>query len=655
MCGFVGFVEARGEMPRERLASLAARMAGTLHHRGPDDHGTWADESAGIALGHRRLSILDLSPEGHQPMVSAGGRYVVAFNGEIYNFPLLRTELEGRGTRFRGHSDTEVLLAAVEAWGVRAALERFVGMFAFALWDREARTLSLCRDRMGEKPLYYGWAGNAFLFGSELKALRAHPGWRGEVDRGALALFARHNHVPAPYSIYRGVRKLVPGTFLTLRLPAEPATLPEPEAYWSLADAVRAGRADPFRGSGAEAADALEGLLRDAVAGQMLADVPLGAFLSGGVDSSAVVALMQAQSAARVRTFTIGFHEPGYDEAEHARAVAAHLGTDHTELYVAPEQAMELIPSLPEVYDEPFADSSQLPTLLVSRLARRNVTVSLSGDAGDELFGGYNRYFVGRNVWRGIGWAPAGLRRAISSGVHAFPPAAWDRAGRALPARLRQPQLGDRVRKLAEVLAAPDPQAIYTRLISHWPHPEALVPGAAHLPTAVTDGSGWPPLRDFTEWMMYVDSVSYLPDDILVKVDRAAMAASLETRVPFLDHRVVEFAWRLPLRYKVRGGVGKWVLRQVLYRHVPRALIERPKQGFGVPLDAWLRGPLRDWAESLLDERRLREDGFFDPRPIRARWREHLEGRRNWQAALWCVLVFQSWMDHDRSAVAHAA
>jgi asparagine synthase (glutamine-hydrolysing) len=654
MCGFAGCLDRSRSSSRDRLNSLAGAMAGTLDHRGPDDSGVWVDAESGVALGHCRLSILDLSPEGHQPMQSASGRFVVVYNGELYNFPDLRGELEPRGHRFRGHSDTEVLLAAFDEWGIEASLQKFIGMFGLAVWDRRERALTLCRDRLGEKPLYYGWAGSTFLFGSELKAIAAHPDFDATISHDSLALFIRHNNVPAPRSIYQQVRKVPPGSCITLHADDGVGAWPEPVPYWSLANAVAAGRAAPFMASDREAIDALDSLLRDAVRRQMLADVPLGAFLSGGIDSSVIVALMQATGTGHARTFSIGFAESGYDEAVHAAAVARHLGTEHTELYVSADEARALIPELPRIYDEPFADSSQLPTILLARLAREHVTVALTGDAGDELFGGYNRYFHGRRVWSAIGWAPARARRGLAALVTALPPAAWDRVGMILPAQLRQPQLGDRIRKLAEVIGSPTAAAVYMRLISHWPDPTVMVPGAGDLPRSVLNGTA-PHFDDFTEWMMYADTMGYLPDDILVKVDRAAMSTSLETRVPFLDHRVVEFAWTLPLRMKVRAGTGKWLVRQVLDRYVPRQLIDRPKQGFGVPLDAWLRGPLRDWAEELLDERRLREDGLFHPAPIRERWGEHLSGRRNWQAALWCVLVFQSWLDHSRSAVSRAA
>lgn len=653
MCGLTGFWQPGGCV-REEAAATVHRMADTLVHRGPDDGGVWVDAAAGVALGHRRLAILDLSPAGHQPMVSGSGRFVIAFNGEIYNHLELRALLENGGagqtavSQWRGHADTETLLAAIEAWGVEPTLKRCVGMFAFALWDRQMRTLTLARDRLGEKPLYYGWQRGVLLFGSELKALRAHPAFAGEIDRGALALFFRHNVVPAPYSIYRGIRKLPPGTYLNLtEAQARGGEWPEPVAYWSLAEVVANGQRTPLAGSDVDAAAELERLLRQAVAGQMVADVPLGAFLSGGIDSSTVVALMQAQSDRSVRTFSIGFHEAGYNEAQHAAAVARHLGTDHTELYVTPEQAMAVIPKLSALYDEPFADSSQIPTFLVAQLARQHVTVALSGDGGDELFGGYTRYFLAYSIWQRLAWVPRGVRGALARGLAAASPAAWDRVFAALylwvPDRLRFANPGDKLHKLAHILQVGSPEAVYRALVSHWTERERLVLGAQEPPTVLTQPEAWPAVDDFRHRMMALDAVSYLPDDILVKVDRAAMGVSLETRVPLLDHRVVEFAWRLPLSMKIRQGQGKWLLRQVLYKYVPKELIERPKMGFGVPIDHWLRGPLREWAEDLLDERRLREEGFIDPAPVRQKWREHLSGQRNWQYHLWDVLMWEAW------------
>jgi len=584
-------------------------------------------------------------------MASASGRYVIAFNGEIYNHLELRYDLEASGAApaWRGHSDTETLLAALGAWGVEAAVKRCVGMFAFALWDREARTLTLARDRMGEKPLYYGWQGRTFLFGSELKALKAHPAFRGEVDRDVLALYLRHNYVPAPYSIYRDVFKLPPGAYATLAATDPPGVPPRLTFYWRVLDAaVRPVRDDM---DDATALSELDAGLRRAIGGQMVADVPLGAFLSGGIDSSAVVALMQAQSSRPVRTFTIGFHEKGYNEAEHAHAVAAHLGCEHTELYVTPEQAMAVIPRLPELYDEPFADSSQIPTFLVAQLARQHVTVSLSGDGGDELFGGYNRYFWAARIWRGLGSAPYALRAGVANAMTGLSPVAWNRlfdvAGFMLPARFRYANPGDKLHKLAEMLAARSPEEVYLYLVSQWKQPADLVPGAAELPTVLTDRQRWAPLESFESRMMYLDQMSYMPDDILVKVDRAAMGVSLETRVPMLDHRLVEFAWQLPMRMKIRDGQGKWLLRQLLYRYVPKELIERPKMGFGVPIDAWLRGPLRDWAEALLSGERLAQEGYFNPAPIREKWQEHLSGRRNWAYYIWTILMFQTWLERQ--------
>lgn len=628
------------------LPSSVRAMVASIRYRGPDDFGVWCDERVGIGLGHARLSILDLSPEGHQPMVSASGRYVISYNGEVYNFAELRFELGVVGQKFRGHSDTEVMLAAFEEWGIEKAVQRFVGMFAFALWDKQTRTLTLGRDRLGEKPLYYGWQGEAFLFGSELKALRAHPAFRAEVDRNALALLLRHNYIPAPYSIYQGISKLSPGCLLTVSLPQRnPRIVP----YWSGKQAIEAGLANPFEGSESAAVSALESLLKDAVGQQMVADVPLGAFLSGGVDSSTVVALMQAQSSRPVKTFTIGFHEEGYDEAPHAKSVARHLGTEHTELYVMPKEAMNVIPRLPALYDEPFADSSQIPAFLVSELARRHVTVSLSGDGGDELFGGYNRYFWATNIWRRVGWAPQPLRAALAGALTALPPSAWNGVfrglSRFLPVGWRYTNPGDKLHKLAEVLAVRTPEEIYLDLVSHWKQPTEVARDTHEPPTVLTDSAQWVDLPDFEHRMMYLDQMTYLPGDILTKVDRAAMGVSLETRVPLLDHRVVEFAWSLPLSMKIRQGQGKWLLRQVLYNHVPKQLMERPKMGFGVPIDVWLRGPLKGWAEELLDEARLQREGYFDPCPIRGKWVEHLTGRRNWSYYLWDVLMFQAWLE----------
>lgn len=646
MCGIAGTLAA-GRGGEDHLW----RMIACINHRGPDDCGIWFDPDCGAGLAHARLSIIDLSPAGHQPMTSVSGRYVLVFNGEIYNHLLLRAELtkSGRLLAYRGHSDTETILAGFEAWGIEGTVQRALGMFAFAVWDRDTRTLTLGRDRLGEKPLYYCWAGDAFLFGSELSALRSHPAFISEIDRDTVALLMRHSYIPAPWSIYRGVRKLAPGTLLTVRRGERDGM---PVAYWQARQAVEAGNANSFQGTPNAAVDELERLLSDAVCGQMMTDVPLGAFLSGGVDSSTIVALMQKHSATPVKTFTIGFREAQYDEASHARAVAAHLGTDHTELYVTPEEALNVIPRLPTLYSEPFADSSQIPTFLLSELTRRHVTVSLSGDGGDELFAGYNRYVLGQRLWGTLSRLPRMLRRAVARGIMSIPAASWNRVAgplqQLLPASLAQTNIGDKLFKGAGVLNAGSAADLYLKLVSQWDNPTTLVLGAVEPQTVVTDSSQHPDISDFVSSMMALDLMTYLPDDILVKVDRAAMGVSLETRVPFLDHRLVEFAWSLPLSYKLRDGVGKWPLRQVLYRHVPRSLIERPKMGFGVPIGPWLRGPLRNWAEDLLAEPRLRQDGFFDPSLVRQKWEEHLSGKRDWQYHLWNVLAFQAWYAETR-------
>jgi asparagine synthase (glutamine-hydrolysing) len=650
MCGLTGLIDP-GMPPEADLRLAIGRMNDTLVHRGPDDQGFWLDPQAGVALGHRRLSILDLSPLGHQPMVSPCGRFILAFNGEIYNHQSLRQAL-GEGVPWRGHSDTEVLLAWLAQRGIEAALTELNGMFAFALWDRRERRLTLARDRLGEKPLYYGWNRGRFLFGSELKALAAHPFWQGELDRDALAAYLRLCYVPAPYSIYRDIHKLEPGTFATLDWGQRELAI---RPYWSARTAVERGLGAPFQGSEAEGLDALETLLRDAVDLRMHADVPLGAFLSGGIDSTTVVALMQAQSSRPVRTFSIGFHEAGFNEAEHAARVAAHLGTDHTELYVTAQHCLDTVASLPRLWDEPFADASQIPTLLVSAMARRDVTVCLSGDGGDELFGGYSRYLWTRDTWRRLGWIPLALRRALARAVTGIEPDTWDRLlrpmTRFLPGPLAIANPGDRLHKAIDILTGDSPEALYLRMVSHWKDPAAVVIGAREPATVLTDPGRRAHTGSITESMMFMDSVLYLPDDILVKVDRASMAVGLEARVPLLDHRVYEFAWSLPLAWKVRGSVGKLPLRRIVARHVPDALLDRPKMGFGVPLQDWLRGPLRDWAEGLLAAERLERDGILHPGPIRALWLEHVAGRRNWSYYLWDILMFQAWLDNTRPSL----
>jgi asparagine synthase (glutamine-hydrolysing) len=647
MCGIAGFVGGDWSDRGEVEATLG-RMERCLDHRGPDRSARWIDPEAQVGFAHNRLAIIDVSAAGDQPMRSHSGRFVIVYNGEIYNHQAIRDELAaaGHACDWAGHSDTETLLAAAEAWGVRGALDRATGMFAFALWDRSERSLTLARDRLGEKPLYYGrTADGAFLFGSELKALAQHPAFVGDVDRDALTLLLRYGYIPAPFSIHRGVEKLPPGALLTLPQGGEPVI----DLYWSGASVAAAGIANPLGTDAGELVDELERLLESSVRGQMIADVPLGAFLSGGIDSSTIVAVMQKLSARPVKTFTIGFREAGYNEAEHAKAVARHLGTDHTELYVTPEDARAVIPQLPRMYDEPFADSSQIPTHLVSVLARTEVKVALSGDGGDELFGGYNRYLLTRRLWDRIAGIPKPLRAAAASAMLAVPASTWTSfghaAGRMLPKIARFDRLGDKVHKGALLLGSASADDLYSGMLSLWREPEDVVLDAAEPPSGGAADRSTLAGFGLVERMMALDMLGYLPDDILVKVDRAAMAVSLETRVPFLDHRLVEFAWRVPIDMKLRGSETKWILRQLLGRYVPRELIERPKMGFAVPIGAWLRGPLRGWAEALLDERRLRNEGYFRPEPIRRAWQAHLKGSVNEQDRLWPVLMFQSWLE----------
>jgi asparagine synthase (glutamine-hydrolysing) len=645
MCGITGFWSKK--ILDEHPVEVLNRMGSTLSHRGPDDSGVFYESGAGLGLSFRRLSIIDLSAEGHQPMTSSSGRYIIIFNGEIYNFEEIRAAL---GTQtWRGHSDTEVMLEAIERWGLEAAVKRFVGMFAFALWDRHEGRLHLVRDRIGIKPLYYGYADGSFVFASELKAIRAFPGFQGVIDRDTLASYMRCGYVPAPYSIYQDVYQLAPGHILTLNSVEGPPAL---AAFWSAAEVAEKGLKSQIEGSDEEIVEQLHRILLEAVRLRMISDVPLGAFLSGGIDSSLVVALMQAQSARPVKTFTIGFHEGVYNEAAHARKVAERLGTDHTELFVTPQDALAIVPLLPSMYDEPFADSSQIPTHLVSKLARRHVTVALSGDGGDELFCGYLRYTFANTLWNVLKRIPTPAAKAVASLIHSISPAAISRSLEwlPLPGKLKNSP-GHKFHRLADHLVARDPAEIFLRTVSLWPEPAAIVPGAREHDVLLQAAERFRVMTSTApELGMLTDLTNYLPDDILVKVDRASMAVGLEARVPILDHRVVEFAWRLPLKFKLRSGKTKWALRQILYRYIPAKLVERPKMGFMIPVDLWLRGPLREWAEDLLSPESLGRHGFLAVQPVREKWEEHVSGSRNWQYLLWPVLMFQAWIASSRQA-----
>lgn len=649
MCGFAGFI-GYGRLSAIQTKIAIERMGSTLTHRGPNDSGIWCEHSTEVALAHRRLSIIDPSSAGHQPMISASGRFVIVFNGEIYNHPELRKKLicsNQESLSWKGNSDTETLLTAIELWGIKETLQCLSGMFAFSVWDRNQKILYLARDRIGEKPLYYGWQKGIFLFGSELKSIETHPAFEEKVDPNALTLFLRHGYVPTPYSIYQGIAKLPPGHWLELQeSQIRKQDDVKPKIYWSLTTIANQQLTSCSRYENPnQAINKLDTLLRSAVRQQMVADVPLGAFLSGGVDSSTIVALMQSQSLHPVKTFSIGFHETGYNEAIHAKAIAEYLRTDHIELYVNPKEALTVIPELPFLYDEPFADSSQIPTYLVAKLAKQHVSVSLSGDAGDELFCGYNRYQISHFLWGKLRFIPTSLRCWIAAILLSVSPEKWNKIARYLPGFSRYASFGDKLHKGSAVLDCPTLEELYLRLVSSCPNPSEAVLNDHEPPTILN--SHQPHLTRFCgiQRMMLLDSLTYLPDDILVKIDRAAMGVSLETRVPFLDRHVVEFAWQIPQALKLRDNQTKWILRQVLYKYIPKKLIERPKMGFGIPIDKWLRGSLRDWAENLLDDSQIQQQGFFNPTFIREKWIEHLSGKRNWQSILWNVLMFQSWMN----------
>ncbi len=650
MCGIAGFIQK--EIVSSRSEQVLNAMADQITHRGPDSNGIWFDEKTGIGLAHRRLAILDLSPRGHQPMQSASGRYVIVFNGEIYNYQNLMDELVKLGHHFKGHSDTEVILQGIEQWGLKEAVTKCTGMFAIAIWDKQERRLYLVRDRLGEKPLYFGNVGKAFVFGSELKALKPHPDWKGTIDHSALTLYMKHGYVPAPHSIYRGIRKLTPGSIVSVDYSSTRPVINE-SSYWPMMDVVHHSQSHPLHVTDEHMISSLEKILLESVKQQMVADVPLGAFLSGGIDSSTIVALMQSMSSQPVRTFSIGFDYEGYDEAGYARQIAQYLGTDHTELYMTAEDALNVIPRLPAIYDEPFADSSQIPTYLVSQLTRQHVTVSLSGDGGDELFCGYTRYFMVNNIWRKLSLLPLAIRRIVANTIIKTPVSRLDALFKWLNPLFNKysqaGRVGDKLKKSAYLLNAADADEFYSLFTTNRVDMDGLLKPEYYQQDSdelLVSQHGLSSDCIISN-MMYRDTMQYLPDDILVKVDRASMANSLESRIPMLDHRVLEFAWRLPLSAKYRNGQGKWILRQVLKKYVPEKYFERPKMGFGVPMDDWLSGPLREWGEDLLDEKELSQQGIFDAGAVRKKWCEHSEGLRNWRSQLWSVLVFQSWLKNQ--------
>ncbi|WP_371363036.1 Asparagine synthetase [glutamine-hydrolyzing] 1 [Sporomusa rhizae] len=646
MCGIAGFIDCGHRIDNNDLSSIIQSMNDKLLHRGPDTSGYWIDREIGLALGHRRLSIIDLSPEGNQPMKSSSGRYIIVFNGEIYNYQDLRKELEVLGHQFNGNSDTEIMLSSIEQWGIEKAIKSFTGMFAFALWDRAERILYLGRDRLGEKPLYYCIMGQTVMFASELKSLKCHPHFKPEIDKDVLALYFRHNYIPSPYSIYTGVYKLNPGSILSFK-PESQAYFNSPQVYWSTKSIIDSDMNKWKNFTENELIDELENLLTKAVQGQMVADVPVGAFLSGGIDSTTIVAIMQAVSSRPVKTFSIGFHEDSYNEANHAKEIANYLSTDHTELYITHEDIIDVIPRIPRIYDEPFSDPSQLPTFLVAQLARKHVTVCLSGDGGDELFGGYSRYMTAQKIWGKVGWIPCNVRKVFRSALLAGSGLVYPSSCVPISNALRKIS-PSRIGTIAELLASENPEALYRGLISHIKRPNMMFVNKVQEPeTVFSNPTTWIKEDSFLTKMMYFDLNTYLPDDILVKVDRACMANSLESRIPLLDRNVVEFACKLPVSLKVRDEQGKWILRQVLYKYVPERLVNRPKKGFGIPIGMWLKGPLREWAEYLLDNKRIAEDGLFDVDFLSKVWQEHKTGKDDWSRLLWVVLMYQAWSRAD--------
>jgi len=652
MCGIVGFIDTKAATPNRGLVDLVRSMSNCMRHRGPDDSGEWVDQRYGVAFGHRRLAVIDLSPCGHQPMVSHCGRYILIFNGEIYNYRDLRARLGDRySIKWQGNSDTEVLLAAVSHWGIRHTLDEIEGMFAFAVWDRARAELHLARDRMGEKPLYYGWQGSTFFFCSELKALFPHPDFQGKIDREAFQLYTLKNHIPSPHCIFSGLKKLPPGSSLSLS-PSIPGHQPDTTRYWSLIDFIIETREKPFDGSLEQAADELETILSDVIERQSYADVPLGAFLSGGIDSSIVTALLAARSGSKVKTFTIGFVEKEYNEIEYAREIAGHLETEHTELVATANDSLDYIDSLPTIYDEPFADSSQLPTLILSFLTRQYVTVGISGDGGDEMFGGYPNYRTMDRYLRLTRFVPRLLRSGFAALLHRIP-CSWLKAlARSMPPLRRHAgTICVKAERMAAMLPGRSALDTFARLTSNWFLGKSLLEPAVIVDHGIDSRISLSLARSVTETLMACDATHYLPDDILAKVDRASMAASLETRIPLLNHRVVEFAFRLPLEYKYSNGRGKIILREILRRHLPDHLFARPKSGFSVPIGQWLRTDLRDWAENLLDEKRLRSGGFYRPSAIAGMWRKHLSEKVDYKSRLWNVLMFQQWQEVHRSVL----